>query len=108
MALYTTYELGDTAKITVNVTDSVDTLVDPDSIVISIFKESDSSTVVDAVDMTKSTTGIYYYNWDTTSQDLGQYKIKIKALFGSLPQVNTKFLELVEVKVEWVIVQYQI
>lgn len=99
---YTTYELGDTARIDIDCKDSSDTLTDPDAITITIYKESDNSAVVSETDIigNKSGTGEYYYNWDTSDESLGQYKAKVKATFGSYPQVDTKFLELVEVKEE--------
>ena len=102
MANYTTYELGDTARINVSCKDSSNTLVDPDAIVISIYKESDNSAVVSEIDISgnRTGTGLYYYDWITTNESLGQYKIKVKATFGTTPQVNTKFIELVEVKEE--------
>jgi hypothetical protein len=54
---------------------------DPDNgCKITIVRESDNSTIIDDVAMTKSATGIYYYYWQTTtSYGIGRYVVQCTA-----------------------------
>ncbi len=51
-------------------------LVDPSKIKITIF-DPENTKVVDGSDMSKIETGKYYYLWDTTDLDPGDYHVEV-------------------------------
>lgn len=72
-----TYQVGETMRITATITDTDGDTADPVTTVISI-KKPDGTLGVDAAAMTKSETGIYYYDYLIAS-DIGTYRVSIKA-----------------------------
>lgn len=58
----TTYQQGETPRITATITDSDGNAADPSTILISIEKPDDSI-AVDGTAMTKSEVGIYYHDY---------------------------------------------
>ena len=81
----TLYQAGETIRITATIADSAGDAADPDTVVISIKKIDDVLDVTDAA-MTKSATGVYYYDYTTTS-GVGFYHISVKAT-GSTGRVT--------------------
>ena len=70
------YAAGTTIRIEAEITDHNDTLTDPDSIKVSVYKGE--VTEVDLQDMTKVSTGLYYYNWQSSADDtVGKYDVKV-------------------------------
>ena len=75
-----TLEVGESTKRKIEVRTTAGVLEDPDSVTITIWKP-DGSIDVDAVAMTKSETGKYYY-WYTISDQVGTHKILYEATTG--------------------------
>jgi len=77
----TTYQLGETVRLTATVTDSDGAASDPTTTKISIRKP-DKSMAATAQDMTKSVTGSYYYDYLIAAEDTGQegtYNVRVTA-----------------------------
>lgn len=73
----TTYQTGESLRITAAIVDTDGAAVDPTTVVISIGKPDRSLDITDAA-MTKSETGSYYYDY-TIASDTGVYYIAVKA-----------------------------
>ena len=70
-------------------------LVDPvTSYTVSIYYQDGTEVVTDHV-MSKTSTGLYYYAFDTSAASLGTYRVKYKAINGSNTsvQIDTFTLE---------------
>ena len=52
-------------------------LVDPSKIEITIFAPDGTTKVVEGEDMSKIETGKYYYLWDTTDLEPGDYHVEV-------------------------------
>ena len=76
------YEIGDTIKIQAVTKDYAGTTVDVDTITIEIYDENGIS-ILTATDMTKSATGTYYYEWDSTDNSIGYYYYYISGTDGT-------------------------
>ena len=95
------YLIGDTIRLKASIKNLAGVASAPaDYPTVSVYDMDETALLSSGTSSTGSSVGEYYYDWDTSSEVLGQYKAKIKATFGSYPQVDTKFLELVEVKDE--------
>jgi len=101
-----TYERGNTAKISISLTDADGTATDPDAAVgggykvyITIYDICGGTSVVDNVQVTDRTAvGTYYYCWQTiSSMNLGEYKVTVSYTKGSYTIVNTDLIKLVSV-----------
>ncbi len=76
------YHQGETIRQKAHVTDVSKTLIDPDTIVITII-DSENSKKVDTQAMTKDVTGKYYYNYlIPTDAVVGVWTTEIKAVKG--------------------------
>ena len=99
----TEYERGHTARIKATVSDSDDTVTDPDQsgsylITITITDVTTSTIKVSAVTMTRLSEGVFYYDWETAVTDtVGQYEIEISAELSSKTILNRDYIDLVEV-----------
>lgn len=92
-------ERGNTKKITVTIRNEDGDLADPDSsqVYISIKYLGTDAEVLSNTLMTKESTGIYSYYWETSSDDtIGQYLVEYSATYNSKPFVNREVVELVE------------
>jgi len=77
----TTYQLGETVRLTATVTDSDGAASDPTSITISIRKP-DKAMGITKQAMTKSTTGVYKYNYTIAAEENGlegTYNVRVTA-----------------------------
>jgi len=100
-----TYERGNTAKISLTLTDADGTATDPDAAVsgyeiyITIYDICGVSNVVDNVQVTDRTAvGAFNYCWQTTSSmNIGQYKVTVTFTKGGYDIVNTDLIKLVSV-----------
>lgn len=95
-----TREVGDTPRFEEEVKeftpfDSEGSLVDPDTITITISKY-DGTKVVDSESMQKHATGQYFYNWDTQGLEATEYKVEIVAVKGDIEEKSEYFVELTE------------
>lgn len=93
------YEVGDTARIEVVFKQNQpfqddEVIIDPDSMKITITEEYDGTEVVSDQDMTKYEDGKYYYLWDTTGEDAGDYEIKITGTDGGNTDVEDEYVRL--------------
>lgn len=76
------YYQGETMRQKAEVTTIAGALVDPDTVVISII-DPEETLKVDEQDMTKTTTGIYRYDYLLETDALkGKWETKIKAVKG--------------------------
>lgn len=89
----TTFQLGETPRITATITDSGGSATDPNTTTITI-KSPDRTTVVDAQAMTKAATGSYYYDYTIPSDTgiAGTYKLNVTAT-GTGGRVTIKTAE---------------
>ena len=100
-----TYERGNTAKISMSLTDADGTATDPDAadssykIYITIYDICAATNIVDTAQVTDRTAeGEFNYCWQTTSSNnLGQYKLTVSFTKGGYEIVNTDLIELVSV-----------
>ena len=100
-----TYERGNTAKISMSLTDADDVVTDPDAadsgykIYITIYDICAETNIVDNVQVTDRTgEGEFDYCWQTTSSNnIGQYKLTISFTKGGYEIVNTDLIKLVSV-----------
>lgn len=85
------FDLGETTICWVDVMQEVageDEYADPDSLKISIWDEDDTQHV-NAADMTKYDTGMYYYDFDTTDKPKGAYRAEAEGTAGSRKMIVT-------------------
>lgn len=80
----TRYKRGTCIHISCSVYDIADALTDPNGgVVVSVYDESGTAVVEDAA-MSTSGTGLYYYDWQTDTNDsLGMYRVEVKATSGA-------------------------
>ncbi len=81
---------GDTVRIQVSFKDNLNALADPDSneAFFSVYDAEDTAlTIVDEVTATRSSQGVYYYDY-TTPDDPTKLIVEMKGLFSALPQVE--------------------
>lgn len=77
----TTYQLGETVRVTATITDSDGNAADPLTVKVSIETPA-GSLAVDATTMTKAATGSYYYDYTipaATAGIPGKYNYKVTA-----------------------------
>jgi len=77
------FDIGDTIRIETTVEEQepfeeTSSLVDPAQITITITGYNDNE-VVSQQDMTKDSTGKYFYNWNTNGLDAGDYEVVTSA-----------------------------
>lgn len=86
MNTYEPYDKGNAIRIKTTTKDYNGDLTDPSSIVITIYKytsPTEKTAVVTAQAMTKISTGIYHYVWQSTTDSLaGTYSALIIAVTG--------------------------
>jgi len=101
-----TYERGNTARISMSLTDADGTACDPDAadeggykLYITIYDICGGSVILDEEQVTDRTgTGAFYYCWQTTTvMNLGQYKVTVSYIKGGYTITNTDFIKLVSV-----------
>ena len=100
-----TYERGNTARISISITDADGTACDPDvaasgyKIYITIYDICGASAIVDHEQIIdRIETGSFRYCWQTTSSmNLGQYNVTI-SYTKAYDIVNTDFIKLVSVE----------
>lgn len=96
------YEIGNTARIKATVKNFDDVILDPDQsegiyqITITISRLG--TVYVDGETMTRESEGIFYYDWDTSDMDVGQYLVKIRATVDSKSVLNSEYLDLINVE----------
>lgn len=77
-----TYDIGDTIKIQAITKDYAGTTVDVDTINILIYDENGES-ILASTAMTKSATGTYYHEWDSTGKSEGYFYYYITGTDGT-------------------------
>lgn len=83
------FEPGTAVKITTTIKDVLNVLLDPTSVKITIWKGSATAVVTNA-DMTKQSTGVYFYVWQTaTNTPTGIYSVKTTAVYAGYTSVKT-------------------
>lgn len=99
----TNIERGTIKRIQATVTDSDGNNTDPDQdggyqITITITNTADDTVEVNAVTMTRSAEGVFYYDWQTeTSDTLGQYDIEVSAVVGGNTHLDRDRVNLIRV-----------
>lgn len=83
-----TYYAGDAIRIEAEIRDSDGDLMTPDTSVKVTITDPDGTAKATNQDMTASSTGVYYYVWQSSSTDtLGAYNAKVVAIDGSYTAV---------------------
>jgi len=93
-----TFDQGDTITIEGTFKESLpfdddQTLTDPDQIELTI-KGFENNIVVDQVDMTKNDTGEYFFNWDTSEVDAGDYEVEVQIFQEGAEEVEKEWIKL--------------
>ena len=98
----TEYERGQVIRITATLKDANDTLVDPDQdggeylFTIEIKNVTTGTAVVPSTTMSRSGTGTFYYDWQSSeSDDVGQYEIESRATYNGKEILNRDYVDLV-------------
>ena len=91
----TTYQLGETIRITAAITDTDGNVADPTTTLIYIEKP-DGTLVVDGISMINSAVGTYYYDYLIPGEAAGisgiyPYKIKATGSAGRVTIVSSSF-----------------
>lgn len=94
------FEVGDTVRIesTVKSNEPFDeerTLSDPEEITVTITGYNDNE-VVSAQDMTKNATGEYFFNWNTSSLDAGDYEVVVTASDAGVTETEDDWIKLTD------------
>ena len=83
------YQRGSTVRLKVNIYDASGALYDPDTSVKVSVTDPDGTEKLTATDMTKESTGKYYYDWQTASDyTIGAYKQKVTSVDGSKTSIE--------------------
>ena len=83
------FEAGTAIKITSTIKDTDNDLLDPTSVLITLWSGSTAAVVTDSV-MTKQSTGVYFYIWQTTAATpTGIYSVKTTATYAGYTSVKT-------------------
>uniref|UniRef100_A0A6M3ITN5 Uncharacterized protein n=1 Tax=viral metagenome TaxID=1070528 RepID=A0A6M3ITN5_9ZZZZ len=86
----------ETVVATINIKNAAGTLVDPGTSILVTITDSAGTDVVDGAAMTKTSTGIYYYNYTPGAATvLGYYIIKYVTIDGGLTTIKRDNFELV-------------
>lgn len=91
-------EVGDTVRFESEFFTSLpfedsESLTDADNIEITI-ESADGTKVVDSQDLTEHDTGQYFFEWNTSGEDVGQYKVVVNATQGDGDERTIGFIEL--------------
>jgi len=96
------WDIGDTIRIEATVKESEPfeaaenaDLVDPSTIEITITGYQDNEVVSNA-SMTQNSTGQYFYNWDTSGLDPGDYEIEITASQNGTAETDDEWIRLTD------------
>lgn len=102
--MVTQYEQGNTVRTTATLTDNNGDALDPDQsgetylIKITIENEITQTEEVSEATMTRSSEGVFYYDWETdSSTSLGEYKVYVEATVTDKASVQSDNIEIVEV-----------
>lgn len=87
---------GDAIRIEAEIRDSDDNLMTPDSVKVTITNPAGTAEVTETA-MTPSSTGLYYYIWQSaTSDPTGAYRVKVAAVYGSYTAlVNPSLFDII-------------
>lgn len=81
--MITRYKRGNCVRLNATVRDADNALHDPDTS-IKVTVKSAGTAYLTAQSMTKVTTGVYYYDWQTDGDDaLGIYSMEVTSVDGS-------------------------
>ena len=94
------FDVGDTIRIETTVEErqpfeDTYSFTDPSSISITITGYNDNEVVSEA-DMTKDSTGKYFYNWTTTNLEPGDYEIVIESSTNGTKDVEDDWIRLTD------------
>jgi len=90
------YRIGETATCKCTVLRS-DAVYDPvTSVLIYVYIEGTTAPLVNGVAMTKESTGIYTYDFQTASQDAGNYRWTCKATDGVKIAIKDRLFKVVK------------
>jgi len=91
-----TYRQGETVTCKCTVMRS-NALYDPiTSVLIYVYISGTPAPIVDGVAMYKESTGIYTYDFQTASQEIGQYRWTVKATDGAKIAIKDSMFQVVE------------
>lgn len=91
----TTYQLGETIRITATITDTDGNAADPTTTLIYI-KKPEGTLIIDGIAMTNPVVGVYYYDYLIPGETVGisgiySYKIEATGSAGRVTIVNSSF-----------------
>lgn len=83
------YKRGTTVRITATIKDADGTLYSPDTSTKITVLDPDGTVEVNAQDMTESSTGVFYYDWQSESDDAtGDYKVRVTSVDGTKTSIE--------------------
>lgn len=94
------FDVGDTIRIESTIEEQAPfeeefTLTDPSTVTITITGYNDNE-VVSQQDMTKDSTGQYFFNWTTTGLDAGDYEVVVSASTNGTKEVEDDWVKLTD------------
>jgi len=94
------FEIGDTVTFEYTVKgrepfEDTRTLEDPETIEISV-EGYQNNLVVEGQSMTKNAVGEYFYNWDTSNLDAGDYKVTVFVSGGGSSDEENDWIRLTD------------
>lgn len=81
------FHINEDIKLSITFTDDDDNKIDADAVPTITIKRSNKK-CVDAVNMTWESTGVYYYWWNTASEEADVHSIEITAEFSSRTDIT--------------------
>lgn len=88
------FDIGETVICSVEVKNDAGTLVDPATSMKITITDKNKAVVVNAVTMTKDSTGKYHYDCQTTGYIDGKYEVSYKATDGTRITIERQTFEL--------------
>lgn len=94
------FDVGDTVRIESTVTteppfSDTESKADPASITITIFDYSDNK-VVDSQSMTQNDTGQYFYKWDTSGENKGDFEVVVSSSLNGTSEEEDDYIRLTD------------
>jgi hypothetical protein len=96
----TEFDVGDTIRIESTIEEQEPfeeswSLTDPQTVEITITGYNDNE-VVSSQSMTKESTGKYFYNWDTTGLDAGDYEVVVDSSTNGISEVEDDWIKITD------------
>lgn len=97
----TEFDVGDTIRIESTIEqqrpfEDTWSLTDPNTVTITIIEDYNNTKIVEEVDMTKDSTGQYFYNWNTTNLDPADYEVIVDGSTNGAKESEDDYIRLTD------------